>query len=281
MPIANLQRNNPPSMRFWTMTRRMDILDVPVTVTSMENAVAVIGQSVDARSGGYICAADMNSIMQAQRNPSHMDALKHAEAVLPDGVPLVWAARLRGQRGMRRVPGPDVMLALCERGVDLGWRHYFYGGAPGVADELAASLQRRLPGLCVAGTQAPPFRPLSPAEQEDSLAAINAARPNILWVGLGCPKQELWMRENADRINGAVVIGVGAAFNFHSNRIRRAPPWMRRSGLEWLHRLGSEPRRLWRRYLLLGPEFLARAAAEAIRMRQAPVRTAQTHDEGH
>lgn len=280
MSISLTGRNNPAGMHLWTMTRRMDILNVPVMVTSMENAVASIGQWIDAGRGGYVCAADMNSIMQAQRNASHMDALQHAAAVLPDGTPLVWAARMRGQRNMQRVPGPDIMLALCEHGVERGWRHYFYGGAEGVAGELAASLQKRMPGLCVAGMQAPPFRPLSPLEKESSIAAINAARPHVVWVGLGCPKQEIWMRENAERIAGAIVIGVGAAFNFHSDRIRRAPAWMRRSGLEWLHRLASEPRRLWRRYLLLGPEFVARATAEAIRMRVPPKHGAETHDEG-
>ena len=247
-----------------TMPRRTEILGVPVSVTDMATAVAEIGRPVDERAGGYVCAADVNSIMQAQRNSAHMEALHGARAVLPDGTPLVWAARLRGNREIKRVPGPDVMLALCAAGIEKGWRHYFYGGEKGVAEDLAVELSRQFPGLEVAGMQSPPFRKLSKAELDSSIAAINAAEPHIVWVGLGCPKQEIWMSENFARLNGAVVIGVGAAFNFHSNRVRRAPAWMRSNGLEWLHRLGSEPQRLWRRYLLLGPEFMVRVAVDSL-----------------
>lgn len=246
-------------------TNRTDILGVPVSLTDIATAVAEIGRPVDERAGGYVCAADVNSIMQAQRNSAHMDALHAARVVLPDGTPLVWAARMRGHRDIKRVPGPDIMLALCASGLDKGWRHYFYGGAEGVVEDLAATLSRQFPGLEVAGMQSPPFRKLSDAELDSSIAAINAADPHIVWVGLGCPKQEIWMRENVTRLRGAVVIGVGAAFNFHSNRVRRAPVWMRNNGLEWLHRLGSEPQRLWRRYLLLGPEFLLRVTVDSLR----------------
>lgn len=233
----------------------------------MRSATHQIGLWVDAAEARYVCAADVNSIMQAQRNGAHMDALRNADMVLPDGTPLVWVSHLRGQRKMQRVPGPDIMLQLCEMGVGRGWRHYFYGGAEGVAQGLAQILQRRFPGLRVAGTHAPPFRLLTEEEQLRDLEQINAAHAHIVWVGLGCPKQEIWMRENAARLKDVVVIGVGAAFDFHGGRIPRAPSWMRRNGLEWLHRLSCEPARLWRRYLLLGPEFLARAAVETFRLR--------------
>jgi N-acetylglucosaminyldiphosphoundecaprenol N-acetyl-beta-D-mannosaminyltransferase len=249
------------------MHMRTDILGVPISVVDMPSAIHQIGQWADAGETRYVCAADVNSVMQAQRNPAHLSALRSADMVLPDGTPLVWVSRLRGQRAAQRVPGPDIMLQLCAAGVGRGWRHYFYGGAEGVADGLAQALQRRFPGLLVAGTHAPPFRPLSPAEQARDLEQINAARPHIVWVGLGCPKQEMWMRENAAKLKSAVVIGVGAAFDFHAGRIPRAPVWMRRNGLEWLHRLGCEPARLWRRYLVLGPAFLARAAVETFRLR--------------
>lgn len=246
---------------------RAEILGVSVSVVDMQSATHQIGLWADARETHYVCAADVNSIMQAQRNIAHLQALQDADMVLPDGTPLVWVARARGQRLMRRVSGPDIMLQLCEDGVNKGWRHYFYGGADGVADELARGFQRRFPGFLVAGTHAPPFRVLSPKEQADDLDRINASRAHIVWVGLGCPKQEIWMREHASRLKGAVVIGVGAAFDFHGGRIPRAPLWMRRNGLEWLHRLGCEPARLWRRYLVLGPEFLARATVETFRLR--------------
>ena len=159
------------------------------------------------------------------------------------------------------------MLELCEQGLRRGWRHYFYGGAEGVATELVRRLELRFSTLAVAGTQSPPFRKLTQSELDHSLAHISAARPDIVWVGLGCPKQEIWMREHAKKIEGAVVIGVGAAFDFHSGKIARAPSWMRRMGLEWLHRLVSEPARLWRRYLVLGPQFLLRAGIQSVRVR--------------
>lgn len=249
------------------MLRKVDILGVPVSALDMSSAVTEITRRVDARGGGYVCAADMNSIMQAQRNPAHLEALRSADLVVADGTPLVWTARARGAGQFSRVPGPDLMLEICGVGVKYGWRHYFYGGAEGVAQDLAAAMKRLHPGLGVAGLGSPPFRPLSPEERRADVASITKADPHIVWVGLGCPKQEAWMKENRLMLDRALLIGVGAAFDFHSSRVQRAPQLMRRYGLEWLHRLGSEPKRLWRRYLLLGPEFLFRAAIESIRHR--------------
>jgi N-acetylglucosaminyldiphosphoundecaprenol N-acetyl-beta-D-mannosaminyltransferase len=160
------------------------------------------------------------------------------------------------------------MLEVCERAAREGWRIYLYGGADGVAQALAERLAKSFPGLEVAGRQTPPFRPLDDDELEAALAEIRAARPHIVWVGLGCPKQEIWMLRNASRLSGCVTIGVGAAFDFHSGRIARAPRWMRDNGLEWLHRLASEPRRLWRRYLVLAPRFIVRAALQSARRRR-------------
>lgn len=256
------------------MHKRIEILGVPVSVVDMQSAADQIGLWADAREARYICAADVNSIMQAQRNSAHLEALREAHMVLPDGTPLVWVSQARGLSRIRRVPGPDIMLQLCEAGVARGWQHYFYGGADGVAKDLALAMQCRFPGMKVAGTHAPPFRSLSTEERVRDLEQINAAHPHIVWVGLGCPKQEIWMRENASHLKGAVVIGVGAAFDFHSGRIPRAPIWMRRNGLEWLHRLGCEPARLWHRYLVLGPKFLARAGIETCMLRLSAGRTA-------
>jgi N-acetylglucosaminyldiphosphoundecaprenol N-acetyl-beta-D-mannosaminyltransferase len=175
--------------------------------------------------------------------------------VLPDGAPVVWISRLRGERKIRRVCGPDFILKLAERSTSLGWRHFFYGGAASVADELARRLQERYSGLIVAGVETPPFRDLTEQELAAAMQRIQHASPSIIWIGLGCPKQEIWMHQNAYKLPG-VMIGVGAAFDFHSGRIKRAPKWMRTFGLEWLHRLLSEPRRLWRRYLYLAPRFI-------------------------
>jgi N-acetylglucosaminyldiphosphoundecaprenol N-acetyl-beta-D-mannosaminyltransferase len=234
----------------------------------MTSAVGVIGQWVTARENRYVCAADVHSVMRAQDDPSHMEALRRADMILPDGMPLVLVSRALGEKSIERVCGPDLMLRILESSVTEGWRHYFYGGAEGVADTLARKAAARCPGLLVAGMDCPPFRPLSVEENVAAIARINDAAPDIVWVGLGCPKQENWMLGNIDKLNGVVAIGVGAAFDFHSGRIARAPPWMRSKGLEWLHRLVSEPRRLWRRYLSLAPRFVVLSLADAWRSRR-------------
>lgn len=242
-----------------------DILGVPVATVDRDGAIERITAWVSERSTRYVCACDVHSVMQAQQNSTHMEALQKADLVLADGMPLVWAARSFGERALGRVSGPDLMLDLCERAAREGWRVYLYGGAEGVAKSVAAKLCARFPGLDVAGRQSPPFRPLCEEELAGSLAQIRAAQPHLVWVGLGCPKQEIWMLQNASQLFGCVTIGVGAAFDFHSGRIARAPRWMRDNGLEWLHRLASEPRRLWRRYLVMAPQFVVRAAVQSVR----------------
>ena len=161
---------------------------------------------------------------------------------------------------MNRVYGPDLMLAACERAAARGYSSFFYGGRPGVAERLAARLAGAFPGLKIAGTYAPPFRELSAQEDENVVQLISAAQPDLVWVGLGTPKQELWMAAHAHRIDAGVLIGVGAAFDIHAGLTRQAPRWLQRSGLEWAFRLAQEPRRLWRRYLYNNPRFLAGVA---------------------
>jgi N-acetylglucosaminyldiphosphoundecaprenol N-acetyl-beta-D-mannosaminyltransferase len=194
--------------------------------------------------------------MESQRD----DALRHihnaAGLVTPDGMPLVWLSRLHGWRATRRVYGPALMLEVCDRSLATGYRHFFYGGQDGVPERLAARLQKRFPGLVVAGTYAPPFRPLTAKEDDDVVRHINDAKPDIVWVGLSTPKQERWMAQHVGRLSAPVLIGVGAAFDFHAGLKRQAPRWMQHSGLEWLFRLVNEPRRLWRRYLVNNPLFV-------------------------
>ena len=170
---------------------------------------------------------------------------------------------------MTRVYGPDLVLATCQRSLTTGYRHFFYGGNDGVADLLAKRLTQKFPGLVVTGTYTPPFRPLTPEEDAEVVARINAASPEIVWVGLSTPKQEYWMAEHVGRINAPVMIGVGAAFDFHAGLKKQAPVWMRHSGLEWLFRLASEPRRLWKRYLVNNPAFISLALQEIWRARFA------------
>ena len=208
------------------------------------------------RERHYVCVTSVHGVMECQRDPELRGIFNGSGLTTPDGMPLVWLGRLAGFRHMDRVYGPDLMLALCERSAERGYRHFFYGGASGVPDRLSERLRRRMPELKVVGTHSPPFRPLTAAEREEALGMINGARPDVIWVGLSTPKQERWMAANAARLEAPVVIGVGAAFDFLSGGVRQAPRWLQRSGLEWLFRLGQEPRRLWRRYLINNPLFL-------------------------
>lgn len=249
----------------------VEILGVPVSVVNEASAVDTVAGWIAerrARPGAsrYVCACDVHSVMRAQSDASHMQALRRADMIVADGTPLVWVSHLRGEHGIARVPGPDLLTAICQRSEAEGWSHYFYGGAEGIAGRLAERLSRSYPDLSVAGTHCPPFRPLTADEKQADIDRINASDADIVWIGLGCPKQEIWMLENHDKLQGRILIGVGAAFDFHTGRIERAPRWMRDNGLEWLHRLASEPQRLWRRYLVMAPRFVALSLAETVRL---------------
>jgi N-acetylglucosaminyldiphosphoundecaprenol N-acetyl-beta-D-mannosaminyltransferase len=185
--------------------------------------------------------------MVCHRDAEMWDATVGAGMILPDGVGITLAARILGCPHRGRVTGPTLMLRLCDWGREKGFRHFFYGGAPGVADDLAACLTERFPGLLVAGSYCPPFRPLTSEEDGEVVKLINSAHPDIVWVGLGAPKQEKWIAAHRDRLEAPVCVGVGAAFDFHSGRVPWAPAWLRKVGLEWVLRLVLEPRRMWRR----------------------------------
>lgn len=249
-----------------TVLKIAPILGVNVSMVTMESAVDKVTEWIGKKENRYVCVADVHSVMRGHQEAAHRQVMNKADMVAPDGTPLVWVNRLRGIKNISRVAGPDLLPAVCSRSVEHQWRHFFYGGAEGVADDLARKLQNQFKGLQIAGTDCPPFRELSPEEDEKIIAHINAARPDIIWVGLGCPKQERWMAEHVEKIEGAVLIGVGAAFDFHTDQIKRAPAFMQRFGIEWLHRLFSEPRRLWRRYLILAPCFLTLVIRETFSM---------------
>jgi N-acetylglucosaminyldiphosphoundecaprenol N-acetyl-beta-D-mannosaminyltransferase len=191
-------------------------------------------------------------------------AANHAGLTLPDGVGIILAANMLGYANKGRTTGPALMLNLCDWGREHGYRHYFFGGRPGVADALARKLSAAYPGLEVAGTFCPPFRSLRAREDAAITRHINSARPDIVWVGLGAPKQEIWMAQHQGRIEATAMIGVGAAFDFHSGNVKWAPGWIRKAGLEWAWRLASEPRRMWRRNLD-SPRFLAQIVAQRLR----------------
>lgn len=238
---------------------RVDVLGVHVSVIDMEAAVERIARWVDDATPQYVCVTGVHGVMESQADEELRAIHNAAGLVTPDGMPMVWCAqRVRGDRGVSRVYGPDLLLAMSGRAAEHGWRFFLYGGKEGVAEQLAGRLQRWFPGLDVAGWYSPPFRPLTADEDEAVVRRINALGPDIVWVGLSTPKQERWMAAHVGRLDRAVLIGVGAAFDIHAGVTRQAPAWMQRSGTEWAFRLAQEPKRLWRRYLYNNPRFVAR-----------------------
>jgi N-acetylglucosaminyldiphosphoundecaprenol N-acetyl-beta-D-mannosaminyltransferase len=249
---------------------RGDVLGVPVSCVTMADAVDRIAGWIDQGRRAYVCVTGVHGVMECRRDRGLRDIHARADMVTPDGMPLVWFLRLSGDRRIERVYGPDLMRAVTAMSVARGDRHFYYGGADGVAERLVAVLGGTYPGLRVAGMLCPPFRPLTPEEDRAHVDAVNAARPDIVWVGLSTPKQERWMADHLGRIEAPVMIGVGAAFDFIAGTKRQAPSWLQRNGLEWLFRLCTEPRRLWRRYAYIVPGFLLLAGREFARRALGP-----------
>jgi N-acetylglucosaminyldiphosphoundecaprenol N-acetyl-beta-D-mannosaminyltransferase len=234
---------------------RVNILGVGVSALNMDLALRRTESLLDRGEQGYVCVTGVHGIMEAQADEGFRDILNRSFLTTPDGMPTVWLGRVHGFKHMSRVYGPDYMLGLCERSVARGYRHFLYGGKPGVAEELREELTRRFPGLKIVGTYTPPFRPLTAAEEDDLRAQLKASQADVLWCGLSTPKQERFMAAYSDRLPVKLMVGVGAAFDLLSGNLSEAPDWMKRVGLQWLYRLIKEPRRLWRRYLLNNPKF--------------------------
>lgn len=250
---------------------RFDLLGVPIAALNLPTAVEVLYRLAADRAGegpaAYVCIRDVNGIVESQRDPELKRIHHEAALVTPDGMPLVWWGWFCGHSTTDRVYGPDLMTEVCRRSPALGVRHFLYGGDIGVAEGLVTALSARFPGLQVVGTWTPPFRALTPAERASVVQAINASRADIVWVGLSSPKQERFMAEIAGDLRCGVLIGVGAAFDFLSSRKPQAPRWIQRSGFEWLFRLATEPRRLWRRYLFNNTAFIYLLARRLLRER--------------
>ena len=231
------------------------VLGMRVDGTSYRETAAAIAELVSAGDGGAVCVSTVHMVMEAFDDPVFQRIVNSADRVTPDGVPLVWALRLLGIEKAERVYGPSLLPIVCdlarERGLSVG----FYGGSAEVLDELVRRMGRRFPGLNVSFAFAPPFRALSTDEDQKLIEDIEGSETNILFVGLGCPKQERWIAEHRNSLS-CVMVGVGAAFDFHAGNKAQAPAWMQASGLEWLFRLCCEPKRLWRRYLYNNPRFL-------------------------
>ena len=234
---------------------RVNILGVGVSAINMDLAIRQTEELLDRGDKGYICVTGVHGIMEAQTDENFRDILNNSFLTTPDGMPTVWLGRLHGFRQMKRVYGPDYMVALCEHSVARGYRHFLYGGKDGVAEDLRRELLRRFPGLQIVGTYTPPFRPLNATEEQDLYAQLKRSQADVLWCGLSTPKQERFMNAYRDRLPVKLMVGVGAAFDLLSGNLSEAPDWMKKAGLQWLYRLIKEPRRLWRRYLLNNPRF--------------------------
>ena len=233
-----------------------NVLGVQVEALNMDRAVSRVAEVLGSREKGYVSVVGVHGIMEAQRNPRLATIYAQSAITVPDGMPTVWVGRLQGCSQMERVAGPDLMLEICRSPELAGYSHFFYGGQSGVAEKLAANLKQRFPWLRVCGTFTPPFRELYPNEEDMLIARIQTLKPDIVWVGISTPRQEAFMHQYLPKLETRLMFGVGAAFDFHTGRIKDAPEWVKHAGLQWLHRLLQDPRRLWRRYLRNNPVFL-------------------------
>jgi N-acetylglucosaminyldiphosphoundecaprenol N-acetyl-beta-D-mannosaminyltransferase len=244
--------------------QRVNILGVSVNAIDMSIAVGAVRQWIDKDDRNFVCVTGVHGVIESYRDPTLRKIHNAAGLVTPDGMPLVWLGRMMGFAQIKRVYGPDLMLAMCEYSIGRAYSHFLYGGGPEVPEKLAEELKDRFPGLKVAGTYSPPFRELTPDEDEGVIEMINDSGAQIVWIGLSTPKQEKWMSAHSKKLKAPVLIGVGAAFDIHSGLKPQAPMWMRSSGLEWLFRLATEPKRLWKRYAINNPMFVALAARQLL-----------------
>ena len=244
---------------------RADILGIGVHAINMQQAVAAIDDAVRARRKGYVCVTGVHGVMEAQSDVEFKRILNNSLLTTPDGMPTVWVGRLQGFQQMERVYGPDLMLEVCRLSEERGYTHYFYGGNDGIAAKLANSLRERFPKLRVVGSTTPPFRSLNPVEELALREELEKSRPDLFWVGLSTPKQERFMARYFESLNCTLMLGVGAAFDIHAGIKKDAPAWIKRSGLQWLHRLLQEPKRLWKRYLVNNPKFIFEITLQLLR----------------
>jgi N-acetylglucosaminyldiphosphoundecaprenol N-acetyl-beta-D-mannosaminyltransferase len=247
---------------------RVNVQGVGVHALNLHSAVEVLRTAIATRTKGYVCVTGVHGVCEAQADPGFRSILNSALLNTPDGMPMVWIGKNAGFREMDRVYGPDLLLEVCAASESAGWRHFFYGGGPGTAESLAAVLQEKFPRLQIAGTHTPPFRPLTAEELATLQQQVATARPDIIWVGLSTPKQENFMSSTLSLLDVPVMIGIGAAFDLISGKVKQSPRWIQRSGFEWLYRLMQEPRRLWKRYLKNNPLFVWRMLLQLTGLRR-------------
>jgi N-acetylglucosaminyldiphosphoundecaprenol N-acetyl-beta-D-mannosaminyltransferase len=239
------------------------VSDVAIDNVDYDATVEAVAERAGQGAGGYVCVCPVHSVVEARTNPDHRRALQNSMLNVADGMPVVWAQKLLGHRKATRVYGPTLMLSTLARAEREQWRVAFYGGEPKRVGELLRRLRERFPRLNVVASVCPPFRTLTPDEDRRLVTSLEETRPDLIWVGLGCPKQERWMLEHANRLR-AVLIGVGAAFDFHAGAVPQAPMTLQRLGLEWAFRLACEPRRLFKRYATTNPMYVALLARQLL-----------------
>lgn len=239
-----------------------NVLGVAVSAIDLDSAVSLASRRIEAGNHGYVCLTGVHGVMEARADTAFRLILNRAAINAPDGMPLTWVGRLQGFRRMDRVFGPDFMAAMCRLSAERGYRNFLYGGCPGVAEVLRDNLVAKYPGLHVCGVYTPPFGSLTPQQECEIAAHIRASRPHILWVGLGTPRQEHFMARYLDRFQVPLLVGVGAAFDYHTGRIRDCSRWVKRAGLQWAHRAMQDPGRLCKRYLRNNPAFLWHIASQ-------------------
>ncbi len=283
MPAAQCAGKSSKSGASCSTSPSVNVLGVRVDALSMEAILAKITRILRTRGKGYVSAINVYGVMEAQRDVELAAAYADATIAIPDGMPTVWVGRLQRHRGIERIAGPDLMREVFLRREFAHCTHFFYGGNEGVAEELAARFTRLAPWARIVGTYTPPFRALTQAEESGLIARINECKPDMIWVGIGTPKQDKFMRRYMREFDTHVMFGVGAAFDFHTGRIRDCSEWVKRAGLQWVHRLVQDPKRLWWRYLRNNPAFLWQITLQLTGLRthtHSHVRTASAGDVG-
>ncbi len=236
--------------------KRISMLNTEVSVTNLDSASLYIEDCINQRCQTYVCVAPVSTIVDAHENDEYRKIINHSGMTTPDGMPVVWLGRMKGERAIERTYGPDLMLKCCDLSQQKGYRHFFYGGTTQSNELMIANLGKKFPQLNIVGKITPPIRNIGEKEDQVVLEEINKANPDILWVGLGSPKQDYWMHNHRDKLKVPVMVGVGAAFDFLAGVKKQAPVWMRKMGLEWFFRLCCEPRRLWKRYIIGNTKFV-------------------------
>ncbi|MGV4791982.1 WecB/TagA/CpsF family glycosyltransferase [Rhizobium sp. F40D2] len=270
-PVRSSQTSvlHPVGSLGWT-----NVLGVRVSAVNLTSATGFIQKAIEDGRKEYVCVRDAHGIVRCQDDPELRSIHNRAFLVTPDGMPLVWALRKAGHAESDRVYGPDLMLSVFDAGSTKGLRHFLYGATAETLEQLQAHLLAKFPQAQIVGSYAPPFRKLSTQEETDIADQLNRSGADIIWVGLSSPKQELWMAHMRDRLEASMLIGVGAAFDFHAGLKRQAPRFIQRSGFEWAFRLLCEPRRLWRRYALVVPTFISLSAFQRLGLRKFPIEDA-------